>query len=105
MPIMAERPKFQFRTRDLLWAVSLMGMALGMALVCWREVSTMEHTPGIAENWHVILLSFTLAALCFGAGIGTLLRHPLLGAFSGIVIAFLGAFAISFAVGGMNRLF
>ena len=44
------RPKFQFRMRDLLWAVSLIGAALGMLMASPRGGEYSEQGAGDFQN-------------------------------------------------------
>jgi hypothetical protein len=82
MTLMAERRKFQYRMRDLLWAVSLIGAGLGMGLAGVRLAASNSEFGGLP------LPLFGFAAACFGAAIGCLVQRPFAGARSGVAIAF-----------------
>jgi hypothetical protein len=78
MTLMAERSKFQFRMRDLLWAVSLIGVAAGL----W---AINPSSPGYRSP---AALGFICSSgVCFGAGIGCLFHKPVWGAVAGLVVA------------------
>ena len=84
---MAERSNFQFRTRDLLWAVSLIagGLAIGTA---WFRFATGDGKE--ASDSKKIVLFFSVMLACpalIGAGIGVIFRRPIVGAMLGVVAA------------------
>ena len=84
MTLMTERLTFQFRMRDLLWAVSLFGVALGLGLTFRRGAATAN-----AESVIPIFLEYIAAGACFGAGVGCLFRKPKLGAIWGFAASVL----------------
>jgi hypothetical protein len=75
MTLMAERSKFQFRMRDLLWAVSLIGVSIWFALALWRMASRRE----------ALIILFMAPAASFG--IGYLFHRAKLGAIVSVVVA------------------
>ena len=81
---MAERSKFQFRMRELLWAVSFIAVALALATLCVTESSSPFNLTKPFPN-EVLFLS---SAGCFGAGLGSLFRQARDGAACAILIAF-----------------
>jgi len=85
---MAERPKFQFRMRDVLWAVSLIGVAAGLAALLWRRYQQQ------IDSMAVEIILGVLAAGFLGAGLGCVFRRPLIGA--GVTI--FAAFALWIAI-------
>jgi hypothetical protein len=66
---MAARSKFQFRTRDLFWAVSLIGAALGLGLSELRRLFAGDQVAVLAA----LVLSACGVLASVGAGIGGLL--------------------------------
>src|SRR5687768_1831650 len=89
MTLMAERQRFQFRMRDLLWAVSLIGVSLGLGLTFLRVAE--NASPFDAGAPFVMLGLFFGASAAFGAGIGSLFRRPALGAVGSVLIATISA--------------
>jgi hypothetical protein len=85
MILMDERTTFQFRMRDLLWAVSLIGVALGSLLGAWRILRLF---PGPVTPLAVaaIFLLFELAIVSAGSAFGALFRHPKVGALWGFAV-------------------
>jgi hypothetical protein len=75
MADMTERSKFQFRMRDLLWAVGLIGVSLA-PWAYWHRIDG-------SDNALVALIAFFASAACFGAGVGCIWRKPDFGAVFG----------------------
>ena len=88
---MAERPKIQFRLRDLLWAVSLLGVAIGLWLAYWREFYTLNpfwREPDFIIVWKAWHRVWYFGAFgCLGAAMGVPVRRPWVGAICGVGIA------------------
>ena len=66
---MAERSKFQFRMRDLLWAVNLTGVALALTASFLRKVLTGDRLALLAA----VVFGAVGVLVGVGAGIGCLL--------------------------------
>ena len=75
---MVERPKFQFRMRDLFWAVSLMGASLGLGVAFFR---------GDVFGPAGFLCAYFGCPVLFASGVGCLVRRPFQGAICGGLIA------------------
>ena len=85
---MAERPPFQFRLRDLLWAVSLIGVSLGLGVATWRTAMLLSKPdPVVTEVSFFLVPAFIGCVTAFCAGIGSIFRESLRGAVAGVVIA------------------
>jgi hypothetical protein len=84
MSLMAERTKFQFRTRDLLWAVNL------IAFEIWVTV-------GLARRgeWGGVMILFCAS---LGTVIGCLYRQPIRGTFIGLGLCGLFASGVGLAI-------
>jgi hypothetical protein len=84
--------KVQFRTRDLLCAVSLIGLSLG-AFTAWIRFA--ERGPLAVNRDVAIAIQIpvcTSCASCLGAGIGCLFRRPFIGAVWGAIAGFVSVF-------------
>jgi hypothetical protein len=82
MILMAERAKFQFRMRDLLWAVSLAAISVALGLAWWRYVRTAKQ-----HNEALLFILYFGSGAFFGAAVGVLLRKWLVGAVVGALLA------------------
>jgi hypothetical protein len=85
MPLMAERSKLQFRMRDLLWCVTLIGLALGLGIAPWRY-GGMRADGALA---FIVLFCWLGCPTALGAGIGILFGKPRIGAEFGLLIGML----------------
>lgn len=73
------RPRFQLRLGDLLGAMALLGVSLGMASLSWRSEDSRA-----ALAWWIGLGLHLGSAAALGAAIGCFYRRPLLGAVWGL---------------------
>jgi hypothetical protein len=90
MDVTTERPAFQFRMRDLVWAVGLAAVALGMGVTCRRFVllrSDAWRLFGTFFFFGLLAISCIGAGVCLGGGAGCLLRKPKEGAICGFFAA------------------
>ena len=90
---MAERPKFQFRMRDLLWGVTLIAVSLGTGMACTKATAAGEGLLAMAL--------FAISGASLGAGIGVVFRRPACGA---IVFAAVCLVLIALAIAAMSAL-
>jgi hypothetical protein len=95
---MADRARFQYRMRDLAWAVSLIAAALGLGLAFVRlrarfdleySASAMDSTGPVALWYWLVVAAYMGAGVLGGAGVGCLFRGPHWGAAIGAGVAVL----------------
>jgi hypothetical protein len=84
---MAERSKFQFRLRDLLWAVSLIGVSMALwlpgARLGYSPLRTMSEFPLTL----VAILFFLGSGSAFGAAIGCLIGRQVFWIYMGSMVS------------------
>lgn len=94
-PVRRKRPKFQFRMRDLLWGMTLLGAALGMLSASPRVFDLVGSLEIFTFDKVVLFIAYGLSIFaCCGAGIGCLFRRPGRGAVVGLSIAVFAAFGL-----------
>lgn len=86
----AERLKFQFRMRDLLWAVSLVAVAISLEIAIAPGEERIRR--GLDANTFAMLLlvKHPCCGAVFGAGIGCLFQKPGWGALLGAAVMLAG---------------